>query len=83
MRCRMKVIALLQYVVTQKDGSEREIPLPDNCPDSVEMEVDSMADVAIVVPIAVDSHFKALGVERPVNLEFRYTAKRIDNPLAN
>ena len=79
----MKVRALLQYVVTQGDGSEKGISLPDNCPDSVEMEVDSMRDVAIVVPIAVDAHFKALGVERPANLEFRYHATRIDDPLAN
>lgn len=63
----MKVRALLQYVVTQEDGSEKEVPLPDNCPDSIEMEVDSMKDVVIVVPVAVDSHFKALGVERPAN----------------
>lgn len=79
----MKVKAVLQYVVTQEDGSEKEIPPPDNYPDAVEMEVDSMENVAIVVPIAVDSHLKAYGITMPPKLEFRYSARRIDDPLAN
>lgn len=79
----MKVRAVLRYAIKQEDGSEKDIPLPDDYPDEVEMEVDAMDNVAVVVPIALSSHLEAHGLKMLPNLVVNYEAKRLDNPLRN
>lgn len=79
----MRVKVSLQYVRTLDNGSEENIPLPDNYPDEVIMEVASMEEVEEVTAIAVRTDLELRGAKIPTILEFRYKAVEIGNPSSN
>ena len=80
----MRVTARLMYVKREVDGSETILPIPDNYPDMVEVEVDSMEQVGAMVAIAVTTDLKIHGVIPQLGLEcLYYEVQRVDDPSRN
>ena len=79
----MRVIASLQFSKRKPDGSEEKIPLPDNYPDAVEMEVQSLDQVGEVAAAAFKADLKEHGIPIPTDIVVNFTAKVIDYPSRN
>ena len=79
----MKVLARLQYVKLQPDGTEQKMSIPNNFPDAVEMDVPTMEHVGKVVLLAVHSHAKLHGCVVPPDTAIKYTAEAVPNPINN
>ena len=79
----MRVIASLQFSKRKPDGSEEKIPLPDNYPDAVEMEVQSLDQVGVVVAAAFEADLEKHSIPIPTDIVVNFTAKVIDHPSRN
>jgi hypothetical protein len=79
----MKIMVYLTYYRTRSDGTEEDIPLPDNFPDQVELEVKSIDEVGKVISSVVVSDLHLHKASIPSGLGFKWRAGRVDNPSRN